>query len=82
MVKPSANNSQVLVWRPANGQSVTVVPPKETYKESTPVTLFRGAPTMNRKSHMIRKLTQEVTTVQSSHIKTHFTNQDIDKIRD
>ena len=28
MVKPSANNSQVLVWRPKQGESVCVVPPK------------------------------------------------------
>ena len=60
MVKPSANNSQVLVWRPNNGASVTVVPPKESYKESTTVSIFKGAPTMSRKSHMLRKLTQEV----------------------
>lgn len=59
MVKPSANNSQVLVWRPNNGPAVTVVPPKESYKDSTPVSIFKGAPTMSRKSHMIRKLTQE-----------------------
>ena len=62
MVKPSANNSQVLVWRPNNGQSVTVVPPKESYKETTTVSIFKGAPTMSRKSHMIRKLTQEVSS--------------------
>jgi hypothetical protein len=60
MVKPSANNSQVLVWRPNNGPSVTVVPPKETFKETTPLLLFKGGPTMSRKSHMIRKLSHEV----------------------
>lgn len=52
--------SQVLVWRPKSGRSVMVVPPKEEYKESTPIAIFKGAPTMNRKQHMIRKRTEQV----------------------
>ena len=60
MVRPSANNSQVLVWRPSNGKAVAVVPAKESYKEATPVSIFKGQNTMSRKSHMVRKLTQKV----------------------
>ena len=60
MVKPSANNSQVLVWRPKNGKSVCVVPAKESFKESNPITIFKGGNTMARKPHMIRQLTEEV----------------------
>lgn len=59
MVKPSANNSQVLVWRPKNGKSVCVVPAKESFKESNPITIFKGGNTMARKPHMIRQLTEE-----------------------
>ena len=64
MVKPSANNSQVLVWRPKNGKSVCVVPAKESFKESNPITIFKGGNTMARKPHMIRQLTEEVGLAQ------------------
>lgn len=59
MVKPSANNSQVLVWRPKNGKSVCVVPAKESFKESNPITIFKGGNTMTRKPHMVRQITEE-----------------------
>jgi len=59
MVRPSANNSQILVWRPKVGEPVIVVPPKETYKESNQITIFKGGSTMSRKPHMIRQIGHE-----------------------
>ena len=71
MVRPSANNSQILVWRPKVGEPVIVVPPKETYKESNPITIFKGGSTMSRKPHMIRQIGKEVSPFEAVLIKLH-----------
>ena len=71
MVRPSANNSQILVWRPKVGEPVIVVPPKETYKESNPITIFKGGSTMSRKPHMIRQIGKEVSPFEAVSIKLH-----------
>ena len=61
MVRPSTTNSQILVWRPKVGEPFIVVPPNETYKESNPITIFKGGSTMSRKPHMIRQIGKEVS---------------------
>ena len=61
MVRPSANNSQILVWRPKVGEPVIVVPPKETYNESNPITIFKGGSTLSRKPHLLRQIDKEVS---------------------
>lgn len=59
LIKPSANNSQVLVWRPKNGKEKIVVSAKEEYNKDEKVSFFNGASVMNRKRHLIRFISDE-----------------------
>lgn len=59
LIKPSANNSQVLVWRPKNGKEKIVVSAKENYNKDEKISFFNGASVMDRKRHIIRFISDE-----------------------
>ena len=60
LIKPSANNSQVLVWRPKSGKEKIVVSAKEDYNKDEKISFFNGASVMDRKRHIIRFISDEV----------------------
>ncbi|CAG5109929.1 Oidioi.mRNA.OKI2018_I69.chr2.g4398.t1.cds [Oikopleura dioica] len=59
LIKPSANNSQVLVWRPKSGTEKVVVSAKEAYNKDEKVSFFNGASVMDRKRHLVRFISDE-----------------------
>ena len=61
LIKPSANNSQVLVWRPKNGKEKIVVSAKENYNKDEKISFFNGASVMDRKRHIIRFISDEAS---------------------
>ena len=49
MMRPSANQCQVLFWKPTESPQIIVVPPKELFKVSQKLVIFSGKAVMNRK---------------------------------
>lgn len=59
LVKPSANNAQTLIWRPARSQPIIVVPAKEEHKDTNELVLFSGSSVMQGKESIVKEITKQ-----------------------
>lgn len=59
LVRPSANNAQTLIWRPAGGQPVVVVPAKESHSEVNELVLFNGTSAMKGKECVVKTVSKQ-----------------------
>lgn len=59
LVRPSANNAQTLIWRPADGQPVVVVPAKESHSDISELVLFNGTSAMKGKECVVQTVSKQ-----------------------